>query len=90
MNVPVDFLGADTILIGILWMQICASISADIIVLTKMWLNVDHDMPEKQLDGHQNYRVDRYSRSSNRITGGGSLIAVNDSYYSSQIPTAAL
>ena len=45
-------------------------------------------MPETKVDGYQTYRLDKNYRSSNEITGGGCLVALKDSYYISQIPSA--
>ena len=45
-------------------------------------------LPETKLDGYQTYRSDRNPRSSKKITDGCCLIAVKDTFFSSQIPTA--
>ena len=65
-------------------LELCIN-KPDNIALTETWLSGNHDMPEIRLDAYHTYRADRKSRSSNKITGGGCLVAVKDSYYSSQI-----
>ena len=57
----------------------------DIIILVETWLTKDHSIDESDIPDFDIYRTDRNILTSNKLKGGGVLIAVRKGFKSKQI-----